>query len=238
MNMTFEIIRAGALAATIVATASAGAVLAEPVNGSTKLMAAKFEPRQVVQVEIGEFHFRPGQVAPIHTHAAPAVGVVTKGAIIYQIEGEAPQIMREGDAFYEPVGPRILRFDNLSATDEAIFVDFNLEQEGEPFIVFETPPSEAIDRRSQPTITLDGGSLDQTEIAMSEIASGGSLELGNQVPLLGLVSEGVVELLIPGQPTRRVVAGQSFALTDASSLASIVNASSEVRARIITFLAR
>ncbi len=238
MNRYVEKLRTAAFAVLIAATTSPGAILAEPAGGSIKLLTTQFEPRQVVQVEVGEFHFVPGQVAPIHTHVAPSVGYVTKGAIIYQVEGEAPQILREGDAFFEPAGPRMLRFDNLSATDEAIFVDFNLEQVGEPFIVFEAPPTEAIDRRAQPTFALDGSTLESVDIYTNEVAIGESLELENLVPTFGLVSEGVVELLIDEQPAQRIAAGQSFALIDAGSSVTIVNASSEVRARIVTFVAR
>ena len=108
-----------ALAATITAAAFTDAASASTGVSSVKLLTAQFEPRQVVQVEVGDFHFTPGQVAPIHTHAAPAVGYVVKGEIIYQVEGEKQQILSAGDVFYEPVGPRILRFDNASATEEA-----------------------------------------------------------------------------------------------------------------------
>lgn len=202
---------------------------------SVKLLTAAFEPREVVQIEIGDFHFRPGQVAPVHTHAAPAVGYVAKGEIIYQLEGEKPQILREGDAFYEPVGPRVLRFDNASATEEAIFLDFNLEQIDEPFIVFEKPPTEAIDRRSLPTIDIVDQWVDQVNIYTRELVRGGSVNLSSDNTTLGLVAEGVIELQIEGKSRRRIVAGASFSLPEDSSSATIVNASSEVPAKIITF---
>lgn len=222
----------------IIAMMSAALVAAPTAlssQSSVKLLTAKFEPRQVVQIEIGDFHFKPGQVAPVHTHAAPAVGYVAKGEIIYQVEGAKPQILREGDAFYEPVGPRILRFDNASATEEAIFLDFNLEKAGEPFIVFENPPTEAIDRRSLPTVDLDDQRVDQVDVYTNELARGGSMELNADKPTLGLVSQGVIELRITGETTQRIVAGASFSVPDDSSPATIVNASSEVVAKVITF---
>jgi quercetin dioxygenase-like cupin family protein len=76
-----------ALAATITTIGFAGVTNASTGDSSIKLLTAQFESRQVVQVEIGDFHFTPGQVAPIHTHAAPAVGYVAKGQIIYQVKG-------------------------------------------------------------------------------------------------------------------------------------------------------
>jgi quercetin dioxygenase-like cupin family protein len=235
MNTNFKNIKVLAAAVTLGISALSGSALAETPGSTTRILTANFEPRDVVQVEVGDFHFVPGQVAPIHTHVAPAVGYVAKGEIIYQVEGEKQQILRQGDAFYEPAGPRILRFDNASATEEAIFLDFNLEQINEPFIVFENPPTEAIDRRSLPTVDLAGEKVDQVEIYASELKAGGRLQINNQQPTLGLVSEGVIELQIKGQPTQRIAAGGSFSLPTAESRATLVNVSSEVSAEVITF---
>ena len=227
-----------ALAATITVAAFTGAANASSEESSVKLLTANFEPRQVVQVEIGDFHFKPGQVAPIHTHAAPAVGYVAKGEIIYQVEGEKQQILSAGDVFYEPVGPRILRFDNASATEEAIFLDFNLEQVDEPFIVFEQAPTESIDRRSLPTIDLVDRSVDRVDIYTSELDRSGSIALQADEPTLGLVAEGVIELQVDGKAKRRIAAGGSFSLPVADSSATFVNVSSEVIAKVITFRLR
>jgi quercetin dioxygenase-like cupin family protein len=236
VNTYLKNIRTAAFAVTFTAAAAltVAASTGAPEN-SIKLLTANFDARQVVQVEVGDFHFKPGQVAPVHTHTAPAVGYVAKGTIIYQIEGEGPRILREGDAFYEPTGQRILRFDNASATEEAIFLDFNLEQAGEPFIVFEEKPTEAIDRRALPTVDLGGVSVDQVDVYTSELPRSGTLELDNGEPTLGLVAEGVVEIRIEGAAAQRVVAGKSFALPTVGAQATIVNASSEVPATIITF---
>lgn len=236
-------LRSGALASAAVAL-MAGALIAAgsltatsaglPEN-SVKLLTAKFEPRQIVQIEVGDFHFKPGQIAPVHTHTAPAIGYVAKGTIIYQVEGEKPQILNAGDAFYEPTGSRILRFDNASATAEAIFLDFNLEQTGEPFIVFEETPTEAIDRRTLPTVAMEGQEIEQADIYSSELAPGGQLKLDNHAPTMGLVAEGVIELRIKGQAVQRIIAGGTFALPTNDSMALLINTSSEVSAKIITF---
>jgi quercetin dioxygenase-like cupin family protein len=238
MNKINKRFQAVALAATVAAAAFTGPVNAGAGVSSVKLLTAQFESRKVVQVEIGDFHFTPGQVAPVHTHAAPAVGYVAKGEIIYQVEGEKQQILRAGDVFYEPVGPRILRFDNASATEEAIFLDFNLEQVDEPFIVFEQAPTEAIDRRSLPTIDLVDRTVDRVDIYTSELDRSGSMVVEGDEPLLGLVAEGVIELRVDGKPKQRIAAGGSFSLAGANSSAKIVNASSEVIAKVITFRLR
>jgi len=201
---------------------------------ATKLLTAHFEIRNVVQIEVGDFHFTPGQAAPIHTHTAPAVGYVVKGEIIYQVEGERVQILREGDAFFEPTGPRILRFDNASATEEAVFVDFNLEQVDEPFIVFEKPPSEAIDRRSLQTIQLESRKLEKVNVYTRELGANVSVLISAAEPILGLVAEGIITLKVNGK-NLRIVAGKSFYLPQSGNQASIKNESADVAAKIVTF---
>lgn len=225
------------IALTTLATATllTGTAYAQEQSAETiKLLTANFEARKVVQVEAGDFHFKPGQIAPIHTHSAPAVGYVAKGSIIYQVEGEKEQLLREGDAFFEPIDKRILRFDNASATEEAIFLDFNLEQEGEPFIVFEKKPTEAIDRRTLPTTKLTGKEVEKVDIYKSNIEAGSRLALNNIQPTLGIVAEGVVVIKREGKADERVIAGKSFSLS-ASTTVQILNSSNEVSAKIITF---
>ncbi|MEH6346143.1 MAG: cupin domain-containing protein [Bermanella sp.] len=223
-------------------TALTTALLAATFNSNAgesenthKLLTVNFDTREVVKIEAGDFHFVPGQPAPIHTHAAPAVGYVSKGAILYQVEGEKPQLLKEGDAFYEPVGPRILRFDNASKTEEAVFIDFNLQQAGEPFIVFEKELTEHIDRRTLPTLELEGKKIDQVDIFVSELAPSDKKNFRSQQPVLAYVAEGVVLVKIKGQKTQRVVAGASFSLPSQQSTSVVVNESNEVAAKVIAF---
>lgn len=223
------------LAMVLTTTLSATSLTVNANEQGIKLLQANFDSRKVVQVEAGDFHFKPGQIAPVHTHSAPAVGYVVKGEIIYQIEGEKQRVLREGDAFFEPVGPRILRFDNASATEEAIFVDFNLQQEGEPFIVFEKPPTEAIDRRTLPTTTLNAQQIKQVDIFQKDLNPGESITIKNSEPALGIVAQGVVIVREKGKAELRVVAGATFAIPKENSKAAIINASNEVPAKVITF---
>ncbi len=237
MNIYLKHLQTVSFAAAIT-VAALGTANADSQESTTKLLTANFESRPVAQVEVGDFHFKPGQIAPIHTHTAPAVGYVAKGEIIYQIEGKEPQILREGDAFYEPAGPRIMRFDNASATEEAIFLDFNLEQVGEPFIVFEQPPTEAIDRRSLPTIDLGGKHVDQVDIYTSELQDRETIQLDIHDPTLGVVAEGTIDIQVDGKATQRIQTGKSFSLPRPHSQATIVNVSSEGLAKVITFRLR
>lgn len=234
-NKYIGLFQPAALTSILAFTTLAAPVNAECTNDTKKLLSVEFASREVVKVEAGNFYFKKGQPAPIHTHVAPAIGYITKGAILYQVEGEDLQLLNTGDAFYEPVGKRILRFDNVSTTEEAIFVDFNLQQEGEPFIVFENPPSEAIDRRALPTTTLDGSNVDEAGISAHTLLPGKIKELDGHEPVLGYVAEGIVELRIKGKTPLQINARESFYQPKDSSETVLVNTSSGIPAKVITF---
>jgi quercetin dioxygenase-like cupin family protein len=238
MTLNSSISRVFAIAAlALAATNFAGAAKAEEAS-FVKLMTANFLPRDVAQVEIGVFRFLPGQIAPIHTHVAPAVGYVAKGSIIYQAEGEKPVVLREGDAFYEPAGPRILRFDNASATETALFYDFSLEQTGEPFFVLEEQPRRPIDRSGLPTVDMGGETIDHVDVYETELESGKTVTLENSEPTIFLVVQGVIDVQIDETTSQHLVAGETFAMPSSGSNASLTNASSEVEAKVISCVLR
>lgn len=218
---------------------SNSSVFAKDINldkvETSQLLSTQFDTRNVVKIEAGDFHFIPGQVAPIHTHAAPAIGYVAKGSIIYQVEGGKPVLLNAGDAFYEPVGPRILRFDNASAEDEAIFIDINLQQQDEPFIVFEKPLTEKIDRRTLPTTNIRKQKISKVDTYISTLEPSAKETLNAKSPIIGYVAEGVVKFKTKNNLSKRLIAGQTFNLSSENLSAIIENASKEVPAKIITF---
>jgi hypothetical protein len=67
-------------------------------------------------------------------------------------------------------------------------------------------------------------------IFTSELKGSGKLDLKSVKPTFV-----VVELRIKGKTAQRIVASASFALPKAGSQASIVNASSDVSAKVVTF---
>lgn len=206
---------------------------------TAQLLSTDFQSRHVVKIDAGDFHFKPGQIAPIHTHEAPAIGYVVEGSILYQVEGEDPQLLKTGDAFYEPVGPRILRFDNASLTEEAVFIDFNLQQEGEPFIVFEKELTENIDRRTLPTSVISPAiDTSGADVQVHLLQSGETEKLTRQAPMLGYVASGTIELRVPGKATRRIEANGTFHKKLKEAGAMLVNTDPSKPAKIITFALR
>jgi quercetin dioxygenase-like cupin family protein len=95
---------------------------------------ARADPRREVrkrgarpeQVKGARIAFAPGQPTPYHLHPIPVVGVVTRGAFIFQIEGQPARTIKAGEPFFEPADTRIARFDNASADEPAEIVAFYL----------------------------------------------------------------------------------------------------------------
>lgn len=205
--------------------------------GPVKLLSARFEARSIRKIEVGDFHFTAGQAAPVHTHVAPVLGYVSKGSIVYQVEGQPVQRLEAGDAYYEPAGPRILHFDNGSATEEAVFTDFNFERFGEPFIVFPTPPVNLkVDRRTFPTVELRSGpDLQTIDIFAETIGPGVSIDRAERaLPIMGYVADGTIELR-SGEGSRSVAAGHSFDVPAGQDKVTLTNPSSGAQAKIVTF---
>lgn len=42
--------------------------------------------------------------APPHRHPGPLFGYVTQGEILFELEGQAPRVLKAGDALFEPGG--------------------------------------------------------------------------------------------------------------------------------------
>ncbi len=222
---------------TILAVTVALSVGAMASTAQTKqLLTQAFEARPVSQVEIGDFHFLPGQVAPTHTHVAPVFGYVSRGSIYYQVEGQKPVILKAGDAFYEPVGLNILHFDNASKTEEAVFTDLNFERAGEPFIVFPTPPTERIDRRTFPSERREIASANTMNVTEDSVSPAGvAARLKPDEAVYVYVAEGSVSVKVRGEAAIIYPAGQTFFHPRNASDSQVANASTTVPARLISF---
>lgn len=68
----------------------------------------------------------PGQQGGRHLHPCTVMGYIVKGTAVYQIEGEPPQTLSAGSAFYEPADTIISNFGNASEVESMTFVAFYL----------------------------------------------------------------------------------------------------------------
>jgi len=65
--------------------------------------------------------FPPGDPgSPPHRHSGPAFGYVLEGEMLFELEGEAPRVVRAGEAFWEPGGDVIHYQDGNNLADERL----------------------------------------------------------------------------------------------------------------------
>ncbi len=89
---------------------------------------------RIDRVEIHQVTLPPGQQAGGHTHPGGVAGYVTSGQIAFELDGQPAQELRAGNAFFEPAGATIRRFDNVSASQPATFIACYLLTGDEPLI--------------------------------------------------------------------------------------------------------
>jgi quercetin dioxygenase-like cupin family protein len=82
--------------------------------------------------------YPPGSAgAPPHRHpSGPAFGYVLEGEVLFELEGEAPRVLRAGEAFWEPGGDVIHYSDGNNRDDvPSSFVVTMLCVPGQPMVV-------------------------------------------------------------------------------------------------------
>ena len=80
------------------------------------------DARRITSVDVRQITLVPNQQTGRHRHPCPVVGYIAWGTAVFQIEGQPPRELAEGEAFYEPADTVILRFDNASDTDSLTFI--------------------------------------------------------------------------------------------------------------------
>jgi quercetin dioxygenase-like cupin family protein len=86
-------------------------------------------PRTVQRVEVREITMPATTAVGAHRHPCPVFGQVSRGEILFQVDGQAPRRLQSGDVFYEPAQTPILHFDALQ--EQATFVAYFLLGQGE-----------------------------------------------------------------------------------------------------------
>lgn len=90
--------------------------------------------QSVSNIESKEVIIPAGGKGAYHSHPCPVVGYIVSGEVLFQIEGQPEEIIKEGGAFYEPKNTPIMHFDNASETEPLTFIAFYLREENEDFI--------------------------------------------------------------------------------------------------------
>src|SRR5215470_5537189 len=75
--------------------------------------------------------------SPPHRHSGPVFGYMLEGEMIFELEGEAPRVIRTGEAFWEPGGDVIhYKAANNLADQWSRFLVVMLCTPGEPMLVY------------------------------------------------------------------------------------------------------
>lgn len=86
------------------------------------LLTAHTGNHAITRAEIKSVILAPAQKAGYHLHPCPVIGYIVSGTVLFQVEGEAPQTLHAGDAFYEPANQPVLHFDNASDSEPLHFI--------------------------------------------------------------------------------------------------------------------
>ena len=108
-------IQAGMRIRTSLAFAALAIALLIPLTAAQNivrkpLIRADVGAQTIGTVDVREIRFSPYEKTAVHLHPSPVVGYVVKGTILFQLEGQRPQVLHGGDAFYEPANTKILQF--------------------------------------------------------------------------------------------------------------------------------
>lgn len=76
---------------------------------------------------------------PAHRHSGPVYGYMLEGEMIFELEGDAPVVVRPGDAIWEPGGDRIHYQAANPADTWAKFVVVMVCKSGEEMLTFVGP---------------------------------------------------------------------------------------------------
>ena len=130
MNRGFVAIVAASVALT--AALGASTTVADPVTETllkTELLGTEGMEANVVRVEV-----EPGWQTERHIHPGHVFVYVTEGTIEVAVEGHEPRTISAGEVIYElPNEPMVGR--NLSATESAKFIVFQVGHAGQPLTV-------------------------------------------------------------------------------------------------------
>lgn len=76
------------------------------------LLTALIDSQKTVdRVEVKELRFSAQQKSGLHLHPCPVIGYIAEGTILFQAEGQPAEVLKGGDAFFEPANTKIIHFD-------------------------------------------------------------------------------------------------------------------------------
>jgi len=116
---------------------SAGVAAQEPglarPNVVAKAVVAGMPKGDKQEVSVLTATFKPGDRTVFHSHRFPVTVYVLEGAFTLDLEGQAPVIVKAGEAYVEPPNVRMTGY-NRSTTDGLKVVIFYVGDPATPFL--------------------------------------------------------------------------------------------------------
>ncbi|MGH9488606.1 MAG: cupin domain-containing protein [Terriglobales bacterium] len=99
------------------------------------LMQEPLAPMPDAEVSVITLTLPPGNHSHPHEHTGPVFAYILKGEIENQVEPQPPRTYRQGQYFYEPPMHEHKIFRNLSKTETAEVLVFQVGQKGKRFTI-------------------------------------------------------------------------------------------------------
>lgn len=116
------------------ASAAAGAAFRATVLHETPLLGTERRIYRLYTIDLG-----PSGATPRHMHPGDEIALVTEGAVMLEMEGEAPRTFHVGQTFHPPpMTPHVAR--NASATVPARLTVSSITEAGRPSTIVLPPP--------------------------------------------------------------------------------------------------
>ena len=130
---------AGAATAAAACTLLAGPVLAQapaPKPASSELYRGELPDMPDKQMVVVKLTFPPGNApkGPAHQHPGSVLVYVTKGEARLGVQGQAPQVVKAGQTFFEPVGAIHNVSESASPTEPAEGIAVMIVPDGAPLV--------------------------------------------------------------------------------------------------------
>jgi quercetin dioxygenase-like cupin family protein len=87
------------------------------------------------EVSVITLTIAPGTVSPPHEHTGPVFAYILEGEIENQVDPDEPKTYNAGDFFYEPAMHVHRALRNLSKTEPAKLLIFEVGEKGKPFTI-------------------------------------------------------------------------------------------------------
>lgn len=161
------------------------------------------EPLQdgYLQETLIRLNIGPGLVAPAHTHMGAVFAYIAEGNIENQVDPDPVKTYHPGDFFYEPPMHVHRMLKNLSNTDGAKLVVFQMGDTGNAAAAVKPLIQEPLEKKDNLVATM---------LVLNVAPGGVSTAHKHPGPVIGYILEGAIENQVDPEPPKTYHAGDYF----------------------------